>query len=69
MKVLKATQEQYEELNSYESGISKLEFVKDGADNWVVGLEILEDDNFAEIKSSLLLLEQIDYIEPLTPSI
>ena len=69
MKVLKATQAQYEELNSYESGISKLEFVKDGADNWVVGLEILEDDNFAEIKSSLLLLKQIDYIEPLTPSV
>lgn len=69
MKVLKATQEQYEALNGFESGISKLEFVKDGEDNWVVGLEILEDDNFAEIKSSLLLLEQIDYTEPLTPSI
>jgi hypothetical protein len=64
MKVLKATKTQYNSLNGYENGLSKLEFAKDVNDNWIVGLEVLEDENFAEIKEQLLKLTQIEFIEP-----
>ena len=65
MKVLKATQAQYDQLNGYEIGVSKLEFVKDGANNWIVGLEIIDNGNFLEIRDELLKLKQIEYIEPI----
>jgi hypothetical protein len=65
MKVLKATKTQYNSLNGYENGLSKLEFAKDINDNWIVGLEVLEDDNFAEIKEQLSKLTQIEFIEPI----
>jgi hypothetical protein len=65
MKVLKATKTQYNSLNGYEKGLSKLEFAKDVNDNWIVGLEVLEDENFAEIKEQLSKLTQIEFIEPI----
>jgi hypothetical protein len=65
MKVLKATKTQYNSLNGYENGLSKLEFAKDVNDNWIVGLEVLEDNNFAEIKEQLSKLTQIEFIEPI----
>jgi hypothetical protein len=64
MKVLKATKTQYNSLNGYENGLSRLEFAKDGNDNWIVGLEILNDNNFSEIRTQLNELTQIEYIEP-----
>jgi hypothetical protein len=63
MKVLKATKTQYNSLNGYENGLSRLEFAKDINDNWIVGLEVLEDENFAEIKEQLSKLKQIEYVE------
>jgi hypothetical protein len=65
MKVLKATKTQYNSLNGYENGLSRLEFAKDVNDNWIVGLEVLEDENFAEIKEQLSKLTQIEFIEPI----
>jgi len=65
MKVLKATKTQYNSLNGFQNGISKLEFAKDINDNWIVGLEVLEDKNFAEIKEQLSKLTQIEFIEPI----
>jgi hypothetical protein len=65
MKVLKATKTQYNSLNGYENGLSKLEFAKDINDNWIVGLEVLDDENFAEIKEQLSKLTQIEFIEPI----
>jgi hypothetical protein len=65
MIVLKATKTQYNSLNGFQNGISKLEFAKDINDNWVVGLEVLEDKNFAEIKEQLSKLTQIEFIEPI----
>ena len=64
MKVLKATKTQYNSLNGFQNGLSKLEFAKDGNDNWIVGLEVLNDNNFAEIRTQLKELTQIEYIEP-----
>ena len=65
MLVLKANQTQYSKLNGYEIGVSKLEFVKDGADNWIVGLEVINNGNFLDIRNDLLKLQQIEYIEPI----
>jgi hypothetical protein len=63
MKVLKANKTQYNQLNGYEIGVSKLEFVKDGANNWIVGLDVIHNGNFLEIREQLLELEEIEYIE------
>jgi len=65
MKVLKATKTQYNSLNGYENGLSRLEFAKDVNDNWIVGLEVLSDNNFAEIQEQLSKLTQIEYVEPI----
>jgi hypothetical protein len=65
MKVLKASKTQYNQLNGYEIGVSKLEFVKDGANNWIVGLDVIHNGNFLEIREQLLELEEIEYIEPI----
>jgi hypothetical protein len=64
MKVLKATKTQYNSLNGYENGLSKLEFAKDINDNWIVGIEVLNDKNFEAIHPQLNELTQIEYIEP-----
>lgn len=64
MKVLKATKTQYNSLNGYENGLSKLEFAKDINDNWIVGLEVLTDPDFEAIRPQLNQLTQIEYIEP-----
>lgn len=65
MLVLKANQSQYDELNGYISGVSELLFVKDGANNWIVGKEVIHNGNFLDIRDQLLKLEEIEYIEPL----
>ena len=61
MIVLSPNTEQYQALNLYTNGLSKLEFVKDGADKWIVGLNILDDPAFIEIKDQLNLLERIEF--------
>ena len=62
MKVLKATQTQYNSLNNFQKGVSRLQFIKDKNDNWVVGLQVLEDLDFVAIHSDLEQLEQIEYV-------
>lgn len=65
MKVLKANQSQYDELNGYTYGVSELIFVRDGANNWIVGKEVIHNGNFLDIRDKLLKLEEIEYIEPI----
>lgn len=65
MKVLKATASQYKLLNGFQKETSKLDFVKDQNNNWIVGTEVLTDQNFEEIKPQLLNLTEIDFIEPI----
>lgn len=62
MLVLKANEEQYNALNHYENNGNILEFVKDGNDNWVVGINVLTAECFYEIWHELSKLETIDYI-------
>lgn len=61
MLVLHPNTEQYTALNGYKNQSSKLEFVKDGSNRWIVGLEVLDDVNFEQIKQQLEELERIEY--------
>jgi hypothetical protein len=61
IRVLKATQQQYEALNGYTYLANTLQFVKDGNNNWIVGKEVLHNGNFLEIRPQLLELTEIDY--------
>lgn len=61
MLVLHPNTEQYNTLNGYKKNASELQFVKDGRGRWIVGLEVLDDPNFSEIKQQLEQLEKIEY--------
>jgi hypothetical protein len=64
MIVLIATQSQYNNLNETTLGVSVLQFTKDGLGRWIVGQEVLVDENFLEIRSDLELLKKIEYVAP-----
>jgi hypothetical protein len=68
MIVLHPNTEQYNALNGYKYKSSELLFVKDGSDRWIVGLQVLNDPNFAEIHDQLNELERIEYT-PFPPEI
>ncbi len=61
MIVLHPNEDQYKALNGYKNNASELLFVKDGSGRFIVGLEVLNDPNFSEIREQLLELEQITY--------
>lgn len=61
MLVLHPNTEQYNSLNGYKNNASELQFVKDGSDRWIVGLEVLNDPNFEPIYEQLNELERIEY--------
>ena len=61
MIVLHPNESQYEALNGYTNGVHKLIFAIDGSGRFIVGLEVLNDPNFSEIREQLLELEQITY--------
>lgn len=61
MIVLHPNTEQYNALNGYKYKSSELKFVKDGSDRWIVGLNVLNDPNFAAIHDQLEHLERIEY--------
>jgi len=59
--VLHPNNEQYNALNGYQHNSSELLFVLDGSNRYIVGLEVLNDENFTEINEQLLQLERIEY--------
>ena len=61
MIVLHPNTEQYNALNGYKYKSSELLFVLDGSDRYIVGLQVLDDPNFAEIHDQLDQLERIEY--------
>ena len=65
MKVLKANQQQYKSLNGFQNGNNILNFAKDANDNWIVGLNVLDSEAFAQIRDDLDALERIDYVAPI----
>ena len=66
--VLKATQTQYNTLNGYTFNCSKLEFQKDFNNNWIVGIEVLNEIDFLEIRVKLNKLVKINF-EPIIKDI
>jgi hypothetical protein len=63
MIVLKATATQKKALEGFYLQQCELKFVKDFNNNWIVGIEVLEDPNFAPIHDKLKELKQIEYVE------
>jgi hypothetical protein len=61
MIVLHPNKTQYKALNGYRYKSSELLFVKDGSDRWIVGTQVLNDPNFAEIHDALNALKRITY--------
>ena len=66
MEVLKANTAQYEALNGFTNGNSRIKFVKDADDNYIIGKEVLTDDEFLEIRNQLEELEVITYNPKIT---
>jgi len=65
MIVLHPNTEQFNALNGYKYEASELLFVLDGSGRYIVGLQVLDDSNFAAIHDQLEQLERIEY-KPLT---
>ena len=61
MKVLKSNTAQYENLEGFSNGNSRIKFLKDADDNYIIGKQILTDDKFLEIRNQLEQLEVIPY--------
>lgn len=61
MIVLHPNTEQYNALNGYSYKNSELLFVLDGSGRYIVGLNVLDDPNFAAIHDQLEQLERIEY--------
>lgn len=61
MIVLHANNEQYAQLNGYQKNESILIFAIDGSGKYIVGLEVLNDSNFADIHEQLDALDRIEY--------
>ena len=61
MIVLHPNEEQYNALNGYKNKSSELLFVLDGSGRYIVGLQVLNDPNFAEIHDALNALKRITY--------
>lgn len=61
MKVLKANEAQYKELNGFENLPYILGFDKDANDNWITDEKVLYCEAYKEILDKLKELEVIDY--------
>ena len=59
--VLKADEQQYNDLNGYTNGLQSLEFIKDADDNWIVSENVLSDPYFLPILPQLEELEVIPF--------
>jgi hypothetical protein len=61
MEVLKANTQQYEDLQGFANANNIIDFSKDADDNYIIGKEVLTDDEFLEIRNQLEQLEVIPY--------
>lgn len=65
LKVLKATEVQFSELNNAVSNNDEIQFTKDGNDEWIISTSVLSFTSFsASIMDLLNELEEIDYVQP-----
>jgi len=63
MNVLKATDEQKQQLEGFYTNGAYLRFVKDAFDNNVVNEAVLYDDSFLSIREILYSLPIIEYVD------
>jgi hypothetical protein len=61
MKVLKANEAQYKELNDFENLPYRLSFIKDADNNWITDENVLYCEAYKDIIGKLKELEVIDY--------
>jgi hypothetical protein len=61
MKVLKANEAQYKELNGFENLPYRLSFIKDADNNWITDENVLYCEAYKDILDKLKELEVIDY--------
>jgi hypothetical protein len=61
MEVIKANIQQYEALQGFSNGNHVIDFSLDADDNYIIGKQVLTDDNFIEIRESLKELKVINY--------
>ncbi len=61
MKVLKATQEQKESLESFTNGQWIIRFVEDADGNFIIGKSILKNPKYNQVRDELLALQEIPY--------
>lgn len=67
MNVLKATNEQKEQLEGFYANRACLRFIKDAFDNNVVNEAVLYDDSFIDIREILQTLPVIEFIPQIIP--
>ena len=60
MEVLKATEEQKDRLEGTHLN-GYLQFIQDADDNWIVGMGVIDNPNFTEIREELSSLERIEH--------
>jgi len=63
MNVLKATDEQKQQLEGFYANGAYLQFIKDAFYNNVVNDAVLYDDNFLDIREILYSLPIIEYVD------
>jgi hypothetical protein len=63
MNVLKATDEQKQQLEGFYANGAYLQFIKDAFDNNVVNEAVLYDDNFLSIREILYSLPIIEFVD------
>ena len=61
MRVLKASDYQKRKLQGEQREGFKINFVKDADGNWIIGKGILENPAFADLRSSLERLNEIEH--------
>ena len=60
MEVLKVTEEQKDRLEGIHLN-GYLQFIQDADDNWIVGVGVIDNPNFYEIREELNSLERIEH--------
>lgn len=61
MIVLAPNEQQFQELNGYQNGIFRLEFIIDGSGRYVALLDVLTYEPFKEVWDKLNELERIEF--------
>lgn len=65
MTVLRASEYQKGNLHGVQVGNHRIEFTKDGNGEWIIGKQVLDNPVFAEYRSKLIRLTEIEYVPPI----